>query len=313
MFTSHRRATVVLLSAAASIGMSAGLFGCKTDKPEESMVRGPEGPTASLENPEGVKLPDVDVTGQTEVDLVEQLTEHRAQYARLLRLLVAYYTENGHPDKAAWAATELEGLRRVKTYRYLKDAEVPRADLKPTTSISEADRLYEQAKALMKKAGHGTIIFYNQAKMREALGLFKELVDKYPNSDKIDDAAYYIGEIYKEYEEEKDNELAIWWYQRAIEWDPNTPHPCRFRIATTYDYRLHEREKALYWYQQTLQHESRFTERDDPDFALNTKYATARIRELTPEEHLRSPGDSVAQVRPAPQPSPAPGPTEPTK
>src|SRR5690606_33263101 len=129
--------------------------------------------------------------------------------------------------------------------------------------------------------------------MRQALARFKELIERYPTSDKIDDAAYYIGEIHKEYEKERDNTLALEWYKRAIQWDPNTPHPCRFRIATTYDYRLHERENALYWYQKVLEEESHFTMADDPDFALNTRYAQARIKELTPEEHLRSPGEVV--------------------
>lgn len=285
---------------------AASLVGCNTDKPNQGPGRTSEGLVSSLENPEGVHVPDIEVANRGEVDLVEEMTQHRAQYARLLKALATYYTENGYPQKATWAATELEGLRRVKTYRYLMDAEVPRADLRPTTSVSEADRLYEEGRKLMQKGGHGLAVFYSQSKMREALRKFKELVDNYPTSDKIDDAAYFIGEIYKEYEEEKDNDLALWWYQRAIEWDPQTPHPCRFRIATTYDYRLHERDKALYWYQQTLEHESRFTSNDDPDFTANADFTAKRIRELTPKEHLRAPGDSVAEVRPSPSNSPAP-------
>jgi len=191
---------------------------------------------------------------------------------------------------------------------YIMDAEVPKADLRPTTNIAEADKLYEDGMKLLYKGGRGFPCFYNQSTMRLAMTKFKELVWKYPTSDKIDDAAYYIGEIHKEYEKEYDNSLAIEWYKRAIEWDPNTPHPCRFRIATTYDYRRHEREQALYWYQRVLDEESKFTSHDDVDFAGNTRYARKRILELTPEEHLRSPAAPTPDGRPAPGGMPAPVP-----
>lgn len=266
----------------------------------------PQEPPPSLEHPAGVETPDIPLENMGEADLVENMAFHRNMYHRFLNALTTYYSENGFPEKAAWAQTELNGLRRVKTYKYIMDAEVPRADLKPLESIAEADRLYRQGLELLRKGGRGFPCFYNQATMRQARSRFKALIDNYPTSDKIDDAAYYIGEIYKEYEKEQDNIIAIEWYKRAIQWDPNTPHPCRFRIATTYDYRLHERENALYWYQRVLDEESRFTARDHIDFAGNTRYARARIRELTPEEHLRAPGEVIGNGPPAPAPGPEP-------
>jgi len=262
--------------------------GCKTDE-----LAGPKrevavGPMTSLESPAGINVPNVKLD-RTEVDLVEELLLHRAMYARLLRALNTYYTEHGNEEKAVWARSELNDLKRVKPYRYILDSEVPTLDMTPSESIAEADQLYDEACALMKKGGHKVPALYNQETMKLALAKFKELVDRHPTSDKIDDAAFFIGEIHKEYFEEKDNTLAIEWYKRAIQWNPDTAHPARFQIAVCYDYRLHEREEALYWYQQVLEHE--------PDIEkTNTLFASNRIRQLTTEKTRHAPGDIVPET-----------------
>lgn len=279
--------------------------GCQTD--ELVGDRGgqqPAGPTTSLENPAGVDLAPIQIAGRSEVDLVEEMILHRAMYARFLRALVTFYSENGYEDKANWARAELRDLQKVKPYRYILDAEVPRADLKPATSIPEADRLYDEGLALMKKAGHGVIIWYNDATMKRALGKLMELIDKYPNSDKVDDAAYYIGEIHKEYGEERDNLIAIEWYKRAIQYNPNLDYPAWSRIAHVYDHRLHEREKALEWYQKVIQFEDGKT---GPLFANNVHYANQRITQLTREETRYAAGEDIPGERPEPSNSAAPG------
>jgi len=267
------------------------LGGCKTDSvvgPEREVA---EGPTTNLESPAGIATPDIRVADRTEVDLVEELLLHRAMYARLLRALMTYYTENGYDEKAIWARTELNDLRRVKPYRYILDAEAPSSSLQPTDSISDADKLYDEARALMKKAGHGVPALYNQETMKLALAKFKELVETYPTSDKIDDAAFYIAEIHKEYFEEKDNTIAIVWYKRAIEWNPTTPHPVRFQLAVLYDHRLHEREESLHWYQEVIDNEPNLEK-------TNTVYSKNRIRELTAEKTRHAAGEAIDGATP---------------
>lgn len=271
-----------------TVALSAALVGgCKTDE-----LAGPQrevavGPISSLESPAGIDVPNVRLD-RTEVDLVEELLLHRAMYARLLRALNTYYSEQGNEVKAVWARTELNDLKRVKPYRYILDSEVPVLAMTPSESIAEADQLYDEACALMKKGGHGVPVLFNQDTMKLALAKFKELVDCYPNSDKIDDAAFFIGEIHKEYLEEKDNTIAVEWYKRAIQWNPNTPHPVRYQLAVLYDYRLHEREEALYWYQQVLEQE--------PDLERsNTMWARNRIRQLTTQKTRHAPGDIVPE------------------
>jgi len=298
-----RTGKTIIRPAAAIAGpilLWAALAGCKTDALVGPSRTPPEGPVTSLENPAGVELPGIPLAGRTEVDLVEEMVRHRAMYAQYLKVLAAFYTENGYEEKAIWARTELNDLRRVKPYRYILDAEVPVAALQPTESVAEADALYEEGRALMTKGGHGVPVFYHQQTMKQALARFKELANRYPTSDKIDDAAFYIAEIHKEYLEEKDNTIALLWYQRAIDWNPNLPYPARFQMAVVYDRRMHEREKALHWYQQVLEKERSLNK-------SNTDFASARIRELTPKEALESPAEPVAELPGDSAGSPEPG------
>lgn len=287
-----------------AVGALAALLaccGCKTDSlvgPAADRDQ-PEGPTDSLEFPAGYDIPPIQIVGRTEHDLVEEMILHRTQYARFLRALATFYSENGNDEKATWARTELSDFRRfVKPYRYITDAEVPVATLRPEASVAEADNLYEEGMALMKKGGSKIPGLYNQATMKLALAKFKELVEKYPNSDKIDDAAFQIGELHKEYFEEKDNSIAIAWYQRAIDWNPNLPYPARFQMAVVYDYRMHEREKALAMYQEVLDNET-FNK-------SNVEFAHARIRQLTSEKTRYAPGEATPGGRPEPTGSPEP-------
>src|SRR5262249_47707630 len=155
-------------------------------------------------------------------------------------------------NNANMIRTELNDLQRVKTYRYITETEAPTAPLKPLESIAEADQMFDQAYQTLVKGGHHVLFFYNHATMNQALAKFKELVDKYPTSDKIDDAAYFIAEIHKEYNQERDNEIAIEWYEKAIAWNPDLNYPAWSHTAHIYDFRMHEREKALEWYQKVL-------------------------------------------------------------
>ena len=91
-------------------------------------------------------------------------------------------------------------------------------------------------------------------------------------SEKIDDAAFYCGEIHKEYLPGQEL-IAVKWYERAWEWNPDTTHPARFQAAVVYDYSLHDRDRALELYQHVVAHET-----NDKN---NVRFASRRIRELT--------------------------------
>jgi tetratricopeptide (TPR) repeat protein len=101
--------------------------------------------------------------------------------------------------------------------------------------------------------------------------MYTQLIRQYPTSDKIDDAAYQVAEIYESF---KNYEIALLYYQRAYQWNPETPHPARFHAAVLLDKRLHRRDEALELYQEAVLHEGgRFDEWK--------VYGEKRIRELS--------------------------------
>jgi tetratricopeptide (TPR) repeat protein len=289
MRTIARRCSGRVLSVGSIWVLGIALLGgCKTDSlSDSSSIREKENaPVTRIDAPEGIDVPNISTVNRAEVDLVEEMMRYRAMYHRYLEVLVRFYSEHGNEEKANWARRELRDLQHVKPYQYLDDAIVPLAKMRPVDSIAEADRLYQDGLALMKKGGHGVPGLYNQETMKLALAKFNELIDRYPRSDKIDDAAFYIGEIHKEYFEELDNSIAVKWYKSAIEWNPDLPYPARFQMAVVYDYRMHDREQALYWYQQVLEQESEIEK-------TNTMFANNRIRELTSERTRHASGDVI--------------------
>ncbi len=215
---------------------------------------------------------DITIADAHEVDLVEAVVGHRTEYQRNLLRLRNYYESHGHTDKAQWAAFEMDGFRGVKRFRYLMDAEIPSISFRPTEEIEAADAMFARGLELMRSGGHRVPGIYRQDRMIEAAELFRQLIQQYPNSDKIDDAAFWCGEIHKEYLPGQEP-IAVKWYERVWTWNPETEHPARFHAAVVYDYRLHDRDRALELYQATLKHET--------NHAANLRSATKRIEELT--------------------------------
>ncbi len=269
------------------------LWGCQTDaRVRRASLKGAR--LTAFESVEIARQSDMSLAGAGEVDLVEQLIQHRTMYSQILKKLGDYYKEHGYAEKHLWAQSELEDVQRIRPYHYLYDSEIPRLDLVPRDDIAQANALYEKAVALAAGAGHGLPVFYSQEKMGEALALFKQLIREHPTSNKIDDAAFHCGEILKEYYEDQES-VAVQWYERAWTWDPGTPHPARFQAAAVYDYRLHDRKRALELYRAAIAAEP---SRSNKHFAL------ARIEELT----VTGPVDGQ-RTTPIAQPGPTPSPT----
>lgn len=269
-----QRKSVYVSSLIVALFSFAGLMGCNVEGRWRQSVDGvppveDSVPAAGTPRAGGDA---VSIADAHEVDLVETLLTHRNRYIETLRRLRQYYEEHGNAEKEAWARFELQGLARVQKFRYLLDAEVPSVALRPTEEIPEADALYEKGRDLMRRGGHGIPGIYRQDRMIEAAEVFRELIQRYPNSDKIDDAAFLCGEIHKEYLPGQEP-IAIKWYERAWTWNPQTPHPARFQAAVIYDFRLHDRDRALELYREVLKHEAQHKG--------NVDFATRRIQELT--------------------------------
>ncbi len=238
--------------------------------------------------------PEDAVTGQNEPveladfpGLVEEMMETRQAYIAQMIELESAYLKAGDSMKANWARHQRERTEIVGVYPYLT-AEVPEhsVEVSPEMQIPEADKLYEEGLALYNEISGipfaGTLK-HNKDKVREALVLFKRVLNEYPKSDKVDDCAYYCGDIYKEYlrEEDPDNELAIRYYKWSFALDPNTPHTPRFQCAVVYEFRRHDRARAVEMYTRVL-------ETEESGNMSNARFSADRVAALSNED-LNSP------------------------
>jgi hypothetical protein len=85
------------------------------------------------------------------------------------------------------------------------------------------------------------------------------------------------------------------WYERSKEWDPKTPHPVCFQSAVIYDYRLHDRDKALEWYDRVL--------KDEPWEESNRSFAARRIYQLSRDKGVGTDLSTEYQAEPASAPA----------
>jgi tetratricopeptide (TPR) repeat protein len=213
----------------------------------------------------------VNIADTSEADIVEQMAVNRQAYRQGLELLAGYYMRTGNNMKLEWAQKELAALNSMSKYNYIIEANVAPQNLKVSASIPEADDLYYEAEDIDKEAGTLPIL-KNENQLRLALEKYNEVIRKYPSSDKIDDAAYNAGVIYEYF---KDYSIALLYFKRTFQWDPDTPHPARFRAARILDKNLHRNAEALQLYQQAVKTEGQFDRyREWRDFAEK------RIREL---------------------------------
>lgn len=211
----------------------------------------------------------VDVTKTSEADIIEQTAINRQAYRQGLELLVEYYTRMGNDMKLMWAKDELESLNKVPQYSYIIGAIVAGPDLKASASIPLANYMYEEALRLEKRAGQ-LIIIKDEDLLRTALYKYNQLIRKHPSSDKIDDAAYRAGGICEHF---MDYTIALLYYHRTYQWDPETIYPARYKAAYILDAHLHRRAEALELYKQAIEKENLIPSRRE--------FAEKRVAELT--------------------------------
>jgi tetratricopeptide (TPR) repeat protein len=190
--------------------------------------------------------------GSEEVDLVETMAGYRNSYRASLEQMKKYYQAIGDDTKRVWAEKELKSLDSIPWYRYLSPGDTATAGMYPSDAIPAADALYAEGVKLYKSA-KALIVFTDKKKMQQALRKFEEVFQKYPTSDKIDDAVYKAARIYEHF---KDYEIAVLYYQRNFQWNPNTKYSSRYKAATLLDYKLRKRKEALPIYQESLKKES---------------------------------------------------------
>jgi TolA-binding protein len=187
----------------------------------------------------------------SDIELVERLVEARRAHAAALKNLYDYYRKVGDAQRARWAEDELKQFHRLPHYAYRLDLDLPSPRLQPLYNISGANDLYRDA-LRYKDRGLGTDYIDNQ---KRAELLLQQLLTDYPQSNKISDAAFALGDIY-ESRAFHHYERAAAYYERCFQWDPRTPTDARLRAARLYDRELKNRRRAVELYRQVLDNET---------------------------------------------------------
>lgn len=183
-----------------------------------------------------------------ESDLIEQTLTNRQAYQHGLEALIGQYTKTGNNMKLRWAKDELKALKKMPRYNYVVEAGVAGPKLKASATITEADYMYYDALRLEKKARRWLVINDDDL-LRIVLQKYNYLIRKHPTSDKIDDAAFRAAGVFEHF---KDYTIALLYYQRAYQWDPDTIHPAKYKAAYILDIKFHRRAEAMELYQQAL-------------------------------------------------------------
>jgi tetratricopeptide (TPR) repeat protein len=222
-----------------------------------------------VEKPAPEVIDQMTPSAATEIALAEELAKTRLEYHKQLEKIQSFYEQSGNQMKLEWVQRELKSLDSIPRYRYILQAEVAGDKLKAKDSIPKADILYKEAldiynhtdlifpiPVLVKHedlALHHPTMFVSKKRLQRALNKCNELIQEYPTSDKIDDAAYLAGEIHEYF---GDYSIALLYYKRAVQWNPNTPYPARFKAARILDYKLTDRSQAVQLYREALDKES---------------------------------------------------------
>lgn len=229
------------------------------------------GEAQTVVNPEEKNFYDkakLDVVDPQEIDLVEQMASLRTEYYEALKDLNKYYISTGNYTKTQWSNKEIEGFNNAPQYTYVSPAQI--ADVKPgkQVTIPEATNLFREATQIYDKADRIAILPDKEG-LRLALSKFNQVIAKYPNSDVVDDAAYEAGTIYEKF---KDYDIALYYFQKALEWNPEMKYPVRFRIAYLLDRKFGMSNDALPYYKSSMELEKSYTQ--------NYEFAAKRVEEL---------------------------------
>jgi hypothetical protein len=192
--------------------------------------------------------PEVNLSGMGEVGLVEEVARTRKAYGRALLALKDYYVSRATNAKIEWIESELAAFDKVPKIQYLVVAELAGPNLRPTKHIEAADQLYKEG---MNYKDYPAFPPGKKEYLKVAVEKFQTIIEKYPESDKIGDAAFRLGEMYGGWYFQ-DWARAVQSYERCWQWDPGTPYPAMFNAAKIYDDKLKNRVKAVELYNRVV-------------------------------------------------------------
>lgn len=152
--------------------------------------------------------------------------------------------------------------------------------------VEDADTAFRLAEILRNAANP----FMKPSRFREAVDLYRSILQRWPDSDKVELSYYNIGLCYESVFM-KEYARAIAAFKLLVQYNPDTELDPRWRIANLYETRIGNIDQALHWYKQTSQYSHHANLRDMADQRINHIYQKreeearraeeARLRALT--------------------------------
>lgn len=193
-----------------------------------------------------------DVTGQItdqERELVKQVYAARKDYQASLERLRSYYVQITHEENRYWVEKELTDFHLALKAPYILDMDLPSATLKSEKNVPQANKMFREALDWMNRTGMD-----KEQNVKRAEILFQRILRDFPESDKIDEACYYLGEIYSsKYFQMYRRSVA--YYERVFLYSPDTNLDARLRAAYVYERNLGNSQRAVALYQEVLARE----------------------------------------------------------
>jgi tetratricopeptide (TPR) repeat protein len=189
-----------------------------------------------------------------EVELVEGVLKARKDYWTALDKLRQHYVAVHEIEKSKWVEDELKSYHRMMKYSYRLDVkDVPPPTLQPKQNVVEANTLFRRAVEFKTKQATGDEFVDNQ---RRAEILLQAILEKHPESDKIAEAAYHLGDVYEHYKPRPQFERAAAYYERSFQWNKASATDARLRAARIYDRHLKMLDKAKELYKAVMNHDT---------------------------------------------------------
>ena len=228
------------------------------------------GIAAGLSSPVSPRAVAQGPTKDADAVLVERLLAARKEYQASLIALWEVYTKAGDRERAKWVEEELKAYHLTTKPSYRLDIQdVPGPGLQPKVNDTVANDLFKQAMLYKGRGIPGTEDYTLNARRAELL--LRKILTDHPESDKIGDVAYELGDLYEGRAYRQYGRAAAF-YERSYQWQKGSRTDAVLRAARIYDQQLNDTAKAIELFRLELETDT------DP---ARLKEADRRLAELT--------------------------------
>jgi tetratricopeptide (TPR) repeat protein len=184
-----------------------------------------------------------------ERELVRGVAEARKAYQASLERLRSYYSQISHEENRYWVEKELTDYHLAVKAPYILDMDLPPTSLKASKNDTKANRIFREAIDWLNRAS-----IDKEENTKRAEILLQRILRDHKDSDKIDEACYYLGDIYssKYFQMYR---RAVAYYERVFLYQPDTNLDARLRAASIYERHLGNSQRAITLYQEILSRE----------------------------------------------------------